>query len=111
MSDFLEKRDYPRMILESTARYIEEGDSNSVETVIKDLSSSGMLLINKTPLAIDSSIEVTITPLIDVTPPLIADVKVLRCDPLEVKGEDTQYAVACLIERFHERQQQQAVNY
>ncbi|MGV6858942.1 MAG: PilZ domain-containing protein [bacterium] len=112
MSDFIEKRDYPRMILESSARYTEEGATQPIETTIKDLSSSGMLLVNRTPIDIDACIQVTITPLIEVTPPLIADVKVLRCDPLEAgPGEPPSYAIACLVERFHDRQPQSAASF
>ncbi len=107
MTDFIERRDYPRMILESTARFTLEGEADSQETFIKDLSSSGMLLVSNDAIAIDTLLLVTITPFSDITPPLNAEVVVLRCDPLEEDGE-TKFTIACLVKRFEERKLKRA---
>lgn len=102
MQDFLEKRGFPRMITDCSARYSASDASPSTEGMVKNLSGSGMMLWTKEPQSVDDELRVRITPLNPVTPPLEAIVKVSRCEQVDDEDVSYQFALACAVERFED---------
>lgn len=102
MQEFLEKRGFPRMITECTARYAAEDQPLNSEGVVKDLSGNGLMLWVKEPVGVNEKLKVKITPLNPVTPPLEALVKVTRCDDVDLDDQNFQYALACAVEKFED---------
>lgn len=79
MQDYSEKRDYPRMYINSVARYRVQGGDQVGSAVAKDLSGGGLLLQVESTFAIGTRLNVEIRPQRDITPPLYAEVEVVRC--------------------------------
>lgn len=104
MQEFLEKRGFPRMITDCTARYALENQPLNSEGIVKDLSGNGLMLWVKEPISVNQKLNVKITPLNPVTPPLEALVVVTRCDDVDLDGEAFQYALACSVEKFEDAQ-------
>lgn len=102
MQDFLEKRGFPRMITECSARYAVEGQPLNAEGLIKDLSGNGMMLWVKSPVKANEKLTVQITPLNPITPPLEALVQVTRCDNVDDEDVSYQFALACSVEKFED---------
>ena len=78
------------MSLDCSLEYLINDDATSHLGQIKNLSSKGVLFMGDKPLALGSQLQITITPVSDITPPMIADVSVIRCD----KQDDGNYYVA-----------------
>jgi hypothetical protein len=97
MQDFSEKRNYPRMQIECPASFqIVDGAGGGA--IVKNLSGGGVLMWIDHDIAADSVLRLQIKPISDTTPPMIAEVRVLRCVPI---GEtDGGFAVACQIQRI-----------
>ena len=83
MLDYSEKRDYIRMTMACDMK-IHVRDSGQTETVhLEDMSATGMRFITTAELAEGSTLDATITPCSDITPPMQAEINVLRCEPAE----------------------------
>jgi hypothetical protein len=96
MLDYSEKRDFPRMTMECPGLYRPEGAPQPAPTLVKNLSGGGVLLLTEQPVAADTQIALEILPGKNVTPPLSAYVKVIRCDATE----EGNYALACALVRI-----------
>ncbi len=96
MRDYSEKRDFPRMAVECEARYrvIDSGERGSAR--VHDLSAGGALLHLESELQTGARLALEIRPQSDITPPLQAELEVIRCDAREPCG----YAAACTIVRM-----------
>lgn len=96
MQDYREKRNYPRMDIECPASFqIVDGDGGGA--IVKNLSGGGLLVWIDRDMAPGSLLRIQIKPVNDITPPMLAEVEVLRNTPLG--GTDGSFAIACQIRR------------
>lgn len=102
MQDFLEKRGFPRMTTECSARYSPTDATPNTEGLVKNLSGSGLMLMTKEAFGVDDELRVAITPLNPITPPLEAVVKVNRCEQVDDENVSYQFALACSVEKFED---------
>jgi c-di-GMP-binding flagellar brake protein YcgR len=86
MVDYSEKRDFLRMDMDCSLDYKVEGENESYQGQMKNLSASGIQFTCGHGMPPGSQIHVTLTPLNDITPPMSADVTVARCDPESGSG-------------------------
>ena len=93
MNDFSEKRSFYRMAVNGPVRFRINGDSQVSTGSVINLSSSGLLIAFDHEIPVDSKMSVEITPTQAITPPLAAEVSVLRNEP----GEPNGYRIACRI--------------
>ena len=92
-----DKRDFRRMVMDCSASFHLAGEENPRVAVVKDLSAGGVLLLADEPLDVGAQLRIEIRPTAEITPPLVADLEVVRCDPSQEGG----YSVACTIETIH----------
>ncbi|MGB5201099.1 MAG: PilZ domain-containing protein [Sedimenticolaceae bacterium] len=90
-----EKRNYPRMGIECPARFTVVGGEDG-GAVVKNLSGGGLLIWIEREIAPGSALKIEVIPCNDTTPPLLAEVEVLRCTAVDDGGS---FAVACQIHR------------
>jgi len=96
MHDYSEKRNYPRMQIECPATFKIAG-SDGGGAVAKNLSGGGLLVWIDRDIAPGAALTMQIRPVNDITPPMVAEVRVLRSTPVgERQGS---FAVACQIMR------------
>ena len=96
MRDYSEKRAFPRMQVDCPARIRLDGDAGAKGAVVKDLSGGGLLIWLDRPLNAGESFDVTIEAGTELTRPLHARVRVVRCKALA--GGEGSFAVACQIQ-------------
>lgn len=97
MLEYLEKRDYIRMSVDCAARINLEG-LDPLPAIVKDLSATGLLLWVEAKIPSGSIGNVSILPGKNITPPLSAEIEVIRCEPLE--DNPNVYAAACSIKEI-----------
>lgn len=97
MQDYEEKRNYPRMAIECPAS-IEVVGSGTGGAIVKNLSGGGVLMWLDQQLQPGSAVRIEIMPVNEITPPMQAELEVLRCTPLP--EADGSFAVACEIRRI-----------
>jgi hypothetical protein len=90
MVDYLEKRDFQRMVLDCSLTYRRNDDDSSYQGQVRDLSARGVSFLTDDSLPLGIDIQITLTPENDITPPLHASVRITRCD----KHGDGRYHVA-----------------
>jgi hypothetical protein len=96
MLDYREKRNYPRMDIECPASFeVVGGEAGGA--IVKNLSGGGLLMWIDKVIAPESTLKLEIKPVNDITPPMIAEVRVLRC--MEINAEEGGFAIACQISR------------
>jgi len=93
MMEFKEKRDYHRMAIDRSAQFKVKGSGEVGEAIVKDLSSGGILLWTRQQVKPGSKLSIVLQSGTDLTPPLHAKAKVIRCDPVD--EEPDTYAAAC----------------
>ncbi len=98
MQEYAEKRDFPRMVVNCDAKLIQEGSGETYEAFVKDLSGSGLLIWVDRTVETGSILSIEIKPGSDITPPLSARIKVIRCQPMD-DAEAGRFSVACQIEK------------
>lgn len=96
MLEYREKRNYPRMQVECPARFEIIGGVGG-GAIVKNLSGGGVLMWVEQALEPGARLQIEIRPVNQITPPMSAEVQVLRCHPV-AEGEGS-FAVACQIER------------
>lgn len=97
MLDYIEKRDYIRMTVDCAARINLQG-IEPLAAIVKDLSANGVLLWVDTQIPSGSLGTVSILPGKNITPPLSAEIEVIRCEPR--KEDPTTYEAACSIKEI-----------
>lgn len=97
MLDYQEKRNYPRMEVDCPARFELVGGPGG-GAIVKNLSGGGVLMWIDRAIDPEQDLRIQIKPVNDITPPMNADVRVLRCTPLE--DDLGSFAVACQISRI-----------
>lgn len=96
MQDYDEKRSYPRMEIDCPASFEIVGQGTG-GAVVKNLSGGGVLLWIEQAVEAGAQLVIEIKPVNDITPPMRAEVRVLRCTPVqEAQGS---FAVSCAISR------------
>jgi hypothetical protein len=96
MQDYREKRNYPRMAIECPASFqVIGGDGGGA--IVKNLSGGGLLVWIDREISPGASLQIEIKPVNDITPPMVAEVRVVRSTP--VGDADGSFAVACQIRR------------
>ena len=96
MQDYREKRNYPRMDIECPASFeLVNGDGGGA--IVKNLSGGGLLMWLDRAIEPNATLMLEIKPINDITPPMQAEVQVLRCTPVE--GGEGSFAIACQISR------------
>ncbi|MGD8911471.1 MAG: PilZ domain-containing protein [Candidatus Thiodiazotropha sp.] len=96
MNDFTEKRDFFRMVVEGDVRYRIEGESQVSSGTVKNLSNSGLLMASDKEISLGTKLTIAIVPGHAITPPLLAEAKVIRCD----SSDSDQFNIACTLERI-----------
>ena len=96
MQDYQEKRNYPRMQIECPASFHVIGGEGG-GAIVRNLSGGGLLMWIDHQIEPDSKLMLEVKPVSDITPPMKAEVRVLRCTPVE--GGEGSFAVACQINR------------
>ncbi|MEW8029375.1 MAG: PilZ domain-containing protein [Candidatus Thiodiazotropha sp.] len=96
MNDFIEKRDFYRMVVDGEVRYRIDGESQISTGIVKNLSTSGLLMTSGREVAPGTKMTIAIIPGHAITPPLLADAKVIRSD----SADSDQFNIACTIERI-----------
>lgn len=76
--DYDEKRDYIRVSVESELYYKTEFDDEEQMGRLQNLSGRGMMFIATHPISKESIIDIRIDPVTRITPPLLAQVRVVR---------------------------------
>ncbi len=97
MLEYIEKRDYIRMEVDCAAR-IELDGIEPLSAIVKDLSATGVLLWVDTKIPSGSVGTVSILPGKNITPPLSAEIEIIRCEPLS--NDPTTFAAACSIKEI-----------
>ena len=100
MQDYREKRDLPRMQLDCPAHFEMLDDGAAGTATVHNLSGGGILMSFDRALEAGRLLRVRIDPVRDLTPPMVAEVRVLRCDLQS--DSDGHYAVAGEITRILE---------
>ncbi|KPJ99057.1 MAG: hypothetical protein AMK71_10355 [Nitrospira bacterium SG8_35_4] len=78
--NYIEKRAYPRVVINSDLTYTLDGSSNLFSGMCNNLSHSGIHFSTQNELSAGSSLEITIDPRSDKIRPLKAVVEVIRVD-------------------------------
>ncbi len=97
MQDYNEKGNYPRMAIECPASFQVVGGEGG-GAVVRNLSGGGLLMSMDRELGAGAQLKIQIKPANDITPPMVAEVRVVRCTP--ENAEPGRYAVACQITRL-----------
>ena len=96
MFDFAEKRDFIRMPMDCPAQIRVTGATETSSAIVKNLSGNGMLMLCEQAIDPGTRISVEIMPGKNITPPLSAQINVLRSYP----SDDGNFNLACSIERI-----------
>ena len=97
MVNYDEKRAFPRMVVDCPAKIKLHEDAAARGAIVKNLSGGGVLIWLDQRMEQGSAFDITVEPGTDLTPPLDARVKVIRCTQL-AEGEGS-FAIACQIEQ------------
>ena len=98
MLDTNDKRSFPRMEIECPASFRIDGEAASAGAIVKNLSGGGVLMWIERDLPAGTVMDIEVTPVNNITPPMKAQMKVLRSTPVD--GAAGQFAVACTLERI-----------
>jgi hypothetical protein len=96
MNDFTEKRDFYRMLVDGEVKYRIEGDGQISSGKVKNLSNSGLLMVSDQEISNGTTLTVAIIPGHSITPPLLAEALVMRCET----GSGDNFNIACTIKRI-----------
>lgn len=81
MSQHIERRDHLRMTMACNMHILGKQNRTRETVYLDDLSAAGMRFVSSQEFTHDSSIDIEIQPLNELTPPLQAKINVLRCKP------------------------------
>jgi hypothetical protein len=90
-----DQRGFLRMGVESKISFKVVGSKTVYEGISKDLSATGMRFISKQKVNVGDMLEVTMKPGIDITPPLITTIAVVRV----IENDDGEYDIAGVMQQ------------
>jgi hypothetical protein len=93
---YREKRDFPRMLIDTELTYTIEGQNKSFTGLCKNISHSGILFYTKDPVSEGNILKLTIDSKNDKFEPVKVTAEVVR---VEFANEQL-YSVACRITEF-----------
>jgi hypothetical protein len=96
MHNYSEKRGFQRMPMECPVRFRIQGDEKLSVAIVKDLSSSGLLILAEQAIPAGTQLALEILPGKSITPPLCAEAHVIRSDADEAGN----FHIACGIDRI-----------
>ncbi len=91
--DFAEKRDFQRMAMDCSLQFSVADSAQKLEGKVINLSAKGILFVAADEIAPGASVEIKLTPITNITPPMSASTIVARCE----KHGDDEYHVAAEI--------------
>ena len=86
MNDFAEKRDFQRMTLDSVLEYHVSGDDEVHQGQIKNLSATGVMFVCDRNVHPGAQVNIKLSPVNTITPPMSAEISVTRCDEHDEGG-------------------------
>jgi len=95
--DYSEKRNFIRMFINAPMEYKAEGSDDWQTGYGKDLSATGISFTVTDAVDEGALLEIQLKPETDVTPPLEATVKVIRCEATADEG----FELSTYIEKIH----------
>ncbi|MGD2117942.1 MAG: PilZ domain-containing protein [Chromatiales bacterium] len=98
MLEYMEKRDYMRMAVDCAANLRLSGADENLPAIVKDLSATGVLVWIDQEIEAGTSGTISILPGKNITPPLSAEIEIIRCEPRE--DDPTSFAAACHIKEI-----------
>lgn len=95
--DYSEKRDFQRMAIGCSLEYQLENDTQIYQGKVVNLSGKGVLFTASNAIKAGANIKIIVIPGNSLTPPMSADILVLRCD----KQSDKKFHIAAEIVQIH----------
>ncbi|MFQ5470723.1 MAG: PilZ domain-containing protein [Gammaproteobacteria bacterium] len=92
-----EKRNFPRLRVNSALTYSEVQSSDKRTGIVNDLSGNGINFVANEPIVIGTLLDIHVDAGTEATPPLDAIIEVVRSDPTETEG---QFIIGGLIKSF-----------
>lgn len=83
MMDSSEKRDFARMPVHGPLTLRDGADHAAEMGELLDLSATGCRFISQRALDQGARLQITVNPQNPITPPLEAEISVLRCEPID----------------------------
>lgn len=83
MIDYAEKRDFQRMTLDSVLEYQLTGEDEAHHGKVKNLSATGVMFVSSQAIAPGSQVNIRLSPVNPITPPMSAEISITRCDKQE----------------------------
>ena len=96
MSDYEEKRNFQRMVIDSVLSFSYKDGSKSYDGNVINLSSKGILFTTTEIIKEHSDLSIVLTPSNSITPPMVADAVVTR-----VIDNESVHEIACTIEKIY----------
>ena len=81
--DYSEKRDFIRMPMDCSAFIRDSTSSGQEQAELRDLSASGVRFISSQARETGERLQLMVTPTSPITPPLEAEIAVIRCNELD----------------------------
>lgn len=85
------------MALDCVMDYQREKDDQTYQGKVINLSATGILFLTSDMLEVGAKVQIKLTPVHDITPPMSADTLIARCD----KQSEDEYQVAAQIVQIH----------
>ena len=95
MIDYSEKRDFIRMPVQCPVSYRETADGTEETAELLDLSASGVRFVSQRAFDAGTRLHLRVRPERTITPPLEAEIAVLRCDADE-RGFDVAASIIAI---------------
>ena len=95
--DYSEKRDFQRMALDCSLEYNLESEPKAYQGIVINLSAKGVLFIAEEAIEAGVNVNIKLTPVNDITPPMSAQAVVARCD----KHSENEFHIAAEIVQIY----------
>jgi hypothetical protein len=96
VSNYAEKRNFQRMVIDSVLSFSFKGGSKSYDGNVINLSSKGIFFTTTGIIKEGSDLSIVLTPSNSITPPMVADAVVTR-----VIDNESMCEIACTIEKIY----------
>jgi len=93
--DFSEKRDFQRMAMDCSLQLKQAENNQWLQGKVINLSAKGILFVVNDEIEPGSQVEIKLTPVNNITPPMSASTIVARC---EKQGDDEYHIAAEIVQ-------------